>query len=213
VARVIPIPNGPFVQNCYLVAPKASTEAAIVDPGEEVDRFLERARRESFTIGAIWLTHAHVDHVLGVAAVQEATGAPIYLHPADRPLYDRAAEQAELFGIRARRPPPPDRELAHGDTLSLGEERFRVRHTPGHSAGSVCLVGDGLAFVGDVLFQGSIGRTDLPGGNHERLLRSIQEELLVLPDDTLIYSGHGPVTTIGAERRTNPFLVGLEGVP
>jgi glyoxylase-like metal-dependent hydrolase (beta-lactamase superfamily II) len=206
VARVIPIPNGQFAQNCYLLGADGSPDGVVVDPGEEADRILDRARREGLAIGAIWLTHAHIDHVLGVRQVRQVTGAPIYLHPADRPLYDGLARQAEMFGFRADPPPPPDHALGHGDRLALGRETIEVRHTPGHSPGSVCFVGPGFVVGGDVLFQGSIGRTDLPGGSFERLIRSIREELLSLPDDTLVYSGHGPVTTIGAERRDNPFL-------
>ena len=211
MARVIQIPNGQFAQNCFLVVPDGSSDAIVVDPGEEADRILARAHREGLTIRAIWLTHAHLDHVLGVKAVRDATGAPIYLHPADRPLYDNAPQQGQWFGFRVEPPPPPDHALAHGDRLALGPEAVEVRHAPGHSPGSVCFVGARFVLAGDVLFQGSIGRTDLPGGNLERLLRSIREQLLTLPDDTLVYSGHGPVTTIGAERETNPFLTGELG--
>jgi hydroxyacylglutathione hydrolase len=211
VVRVVAIPNGQFAENCYLVAPEGATDAVIVDPGEEAPRFLARAEREGLRIREIWLTHAHIDHILGVRAVHEATGAPIYLHPADRPLYDAMPEQAGWFGLRAEAAPPPDHELAHGMRLRLGEATFEVRHAPGHSPGSVVLVADGLVLAGDVLFQGSIGRTDLPGGSLARLLRSIREELLTLPDETVVYSGHGPVTTIGEERRSNPFLTGAVG--
>ena len=206
--RIIAIENGPFLENCYLVAEPNSTDAVIVDPGDEPEQFLAAAESEGLTIVAIWLTHAHLDHVTGVAAIKEATGAPIYLHPADRPLYDGLPEQGRWFGLDVAAPPPPDHPLAHGGTLELGRTTFRVRHTPGHSPGSVCFVGPDLVIGGDVLFQGSIGRTDLPGGSHERLIRSIAEELLVLPDATVVYPGHGPETTIGRERRTNPFLAG-----
>lgn len=211
MVRVIAIPNGQFAQNCYLLAPEGGQDAAVVDPGEESARILDRARREGLAIRAIWLTHAHLDHVLGVKAVHDATGAPIHLHPADRPLYDRMPAQAEWFGFRAEPAPAPDHELAHGDRLALGPAVLEVRHVPGHSPGSVCFVGDGFVIGGDVLFQGSIGRTDLPGGSLEQLLASIREQLLTLPDETLVYSGHGPVTTVGRERRTNPFLTGALG--
>lgn len=207
--RVIPILNGQFAENCYLVAEAGSSEAVIIDPGEEPELFLAKAGAEGLTIGEIWLTHGHIDHVSGVADIKAATGAPILLHPADRPLYDNLPQQAGWFGLRVGPPPPIDRQLSHGGALLLGSTSFAVRHTPGHSPGSVCFVGPGLVIGGDVLFQGSIGRTDLPGGDHARLLRSIREELLVLPDDTIVYPGHGPRTTIGAERRTNPFLQGL----
>ncbi len=202
------IPNGQFAENCYLVHPAGSPDAVIVDPGEEADRFLAEAGRLGLHIGAIWLTHAHIDHVLGVGAVHEATGAPILLHPADRPLYENLPQQALWFGLRASPPPPLGRELAHGDLLQLGAVPVAVRHAPGHSPGHVLFVAPGLVLGGDVLFEGSIGRSDLPGGDHGRLLRSIRDELLTLPDDTVVYPGHGPATTIGRERRENPFLTG-----
>lgn len=204
--RVIAMQNGHFMQNCYLLAEEGSAEAVIVDPGEEPDLFLDTARREGLRIGQIWLTHAHIDHVMGVEAVKAATGAPIHLHPADRPVYDAVPRQAELFGLLVAPLPEPDHEFTHGGTAILGSTRFEVRHTPGHSPGSVCFVIPGLVIGGDVLFQGSIGRTDLPGGNHPQLLESIRRELLSLPDETVVHSGHGPATTIGAERRGNPFL-------
>ncbi|MGE0555993.1 MAG: MBL fold metallo-hydrolase [Gemmatimonadales bacterium] len=208
MAKVIMIPNGGFAQNCYLLVAADGRRAAIVDPGEESDTFLARIESEKLEIEAIWLTHAHIDHVLGVGAIKEATGAPIYLHPADRVLYDAMPSQARAFGFQVDPLPPPDHELAHGDRLSLGAERFEVRLAPGHSPGSVCLVADGYVLAGDVLFQGSIGRTDLPGGDFATLITSIREQLLTLPDETRVLSGHGPPTTIGQERRTNPFLTG-----
>ncbi len=207
--RVITILNGQFAENCYLLAEAGSTDGVIVDPGEESELFLETAARHKITIREIWLTHGHIDHVSGVGAVKQATGAPIFLHPLDRPLYEGLPNQARMFGLSAAAPPPPDRELAHGGTVTLGRTSFAVRHTPGHSPGSVCLVGPGIVLGGDVLFQGSIGRTDLPGGSFERLIQSIREELLVLPDATVVYPGHGPPTTIEAERGGNPFLVGV----
>jgi len=206
--RIVPIENGQFAENCYLLAVEGSNDAVIVDPGEEPERFLATATRERLSICQIWLTHAHIDHISGVAEIKAATGAPISLHPADRKLYDNLPQQGLWFGLRLGPPPPPDLELEHGKELALGAVRFAVRHTPGHSPGSVCLVAPGLVIGGDVLFQGSIGRTDLPGGDFDRLIQSIREELLSLPDDTIVYPGHGPSTTIGAERRGNPFLVG-----
>jgi len=204
--EILAIPNGTFVQNCYLVYPHGSTEAAIVDPGEEADRILAEATKRGLRITAIWLTHAHIDHVMGIAAIREATGAPIYLHPADRPLYDNAPAQGLWFGVALSRLPPPDVELHHGDRLKLGDIALEVRHVPGHSPGHVVLVAPGAVLGGDVLFAGSIGRTDLPGGDHEALLAGIRRELLTLPDETIVYSGHGPPTTIGEERKSNPFL-------
>jgi hydroxyacylglutathione hydrolase len=206
--RVVQIPNGTFVENTYLVIDESARECAVIDPGEGAGLILHKVAQAEARPTAIWLTHAHLDHVLGVPALREATGAPVSLHAADRPLYDHVPEQAAAFGLRADALPPPDATFAHGDVLRVGGLRFTVRHTPGHSPGSVCLVGEGVVFDGDVLFQGSIGRTDLPGGDFETLRASIERELLVLPDSTIVYSGHGPETTVGAERRTNPFLTG-----
>jgi glyoxylase-like metal-dependent hydrolase (beta-lactamase superfamily II) len=207
--KVIQIPNGAFAENCFLVVDDG--ECAIVDPGEEAGLILHKVRETGAKAVAIWLTHAHLDHVLGVPAVAAATGAPVWLHPADRPLYDGVPQQAAWFGFEAPGPlPAPDHAFAHGQTVNVGGTSFEVRHAPGHSPGSVCLVAPaaGIALSGDVLFAGSIGRTDLPGGDFETLIGSIERELLSLPDDTILYSGHGPETTIGRERRANPFLTG-----
>jgi len=206
--KIVQIPNGRFVENCYLVIDEASGECAIVDPGEEPELIAHHLAAARVKPVAIWLTHAHVDHVLGVPRLREETGAPVFLHPADRPLYDHVAEQAAAFGMAAGPLPPPDGAFAHGDVARVGTLEFAVRHAPGHSPGSVCLAGPGVVLTGDVLFQGSIGRTDLPGGDFDTLIRSIERELLVLPDSTIVYSGHGPETTIGHERRANPFLTG-----
>jgi glyoxylase-like metal-dependent hydrolase (beta-lactamase superfamily II) len=197
--------NGAFAENCYLLADPERREAVVIDPGEEAELFLARLEHERWTPTAVWLTHAHLDHVAGVAALKAATGVPVLLHPADRALYDATPRQAAMFGLSADVPPPPDGELAEGQRLSVGDCAFEVLHTPGHSRGSVTFVGHGMAFTGDALFAGSIGRTDLPGGDTETLLRSIREKLFALPDATVVLSGHGPETTIGAEKRTNPF--------
>jgi glyoxylase-like metal-dependent hydrolase (beta-lactamase superfamily II) len=203
---VVTLPNGAFAENCYLVFDPSAAETVIVDPGEEAGRFLAEASRRGRAISSIWLTHAHIDHIQGVAAIKEATGAPILLHPADRPLYDRLPEQGLWLGLRLERPPAPDANLSHGQSLSIGGSRLEVRHAPGHTEGHVVFVADTFVLGGDVLFQGSIGRTDLPGGDHETLMSSIHRELLTLPDGLVVHPGHGPSTTIGAERRTNPFL-------
>jgi glyoxylase-like metal-dependent hydrolase (beta-lactamase superfamily II) len=205
---VVAVPNGQFVQNCYLVADAATGDAVMIDPGEEAERFLAELARRGWRLSAIWLTHAHIDHVLGVGRVQAATGAPILLHPDDRDQYDALPQVAAMFGMRAEPAPAPNGTLAHGGTVRVGRHAFEVRHTPGHSPGSVSFVGEGRVFGGDVLFAGSVGRTDLPGGSMPVLLESIRTRLLDLPDDTIVHSGHGPDTTIGAERRTNPFLTG-----
>jgi len=209
--RVVTLTNGAFAENCYLVADPGTGDAAIVDPGEEAGLFRARLEHEGWTPRAIWLTHAHVDHVAGVAALGDL-GLPVFLHPADRPLYDAFPAQARAFGLRAAAPPPPDHDLADGGSVSVGAFAFRVVHTPGHTPGGVCLVGSGAAFVGDTLFAGSIGRTDLPGGDLEALLASIHEKLFLLPEETVVYPGHGPATTIGAERKDNPFVKLVPGI-
>jgi hydroxyacylglutathione hydrolase len=206
--EIVPLPNGQFAENCWLVADPRTREAVIVDPGEESDTFLAELDRRQWSLQAIWLTHAHIDHILGVAAVKRATGASVYLHPDDRPLYDALPDQGAWFGIRADRPPPPDQPLAAGQRLTVGGLEFTVRHTPGHSPGSVSFLGHGTILGGDVLFNGSVGRTDLPGGDFATLMRSIQRDFLSLPDSTVVRSGHGPDTTVGIERLTNPFLTG-----
>jgi hydroxyacylglutathione hydrolase len=210
--RIVQIPNGVFAENCYLVVAEqpGGGECAIVDPGEEAGLILHKVKETGAKPVAIWLTHAHLDHVLGVPKVVQETGAPVWLHPADRPLYDAVPEPAAWFGLAAPPGlPAPDRRMVHGEQLHVGDLRFDVRHAPGHSPGSVCLLGPGVVFSGDVLFAGSIGRTDLPGGDFETLIASIERELLPLPDDTIVYSGHGPETTIGRERGANPFLTGV----
>jgi len=209
--RIVQIPNGQFVENCYLVVDEQAPgggECAIVDPGEEAGLILHKLAATGAKAVAIWLTHAHIDHVLGVPRVAAETGVPVWLHPADRPLYDAVPEQAAWFGLEAARLPPPDRTFTHGDTVRVGDLTFQVRHTPGHSPGSVSLVGPGVVLGGDVLFAGSIGRTDLPGGDFDTLIASIERELLSLPEATIVYPGHGPETTVGHERRSNPFLTG-----
>ncbi len=206
--RVVCLTTGAFQENGFIIADDASQDAVIVDPGEEAELFLERLESEHLDLRAVWLTHAHLDHIQGVAAVVECRAVPVYLHPADRQLYDAAASQGAWFGIRVDPPPPPQHELHAGDTLAVGPYRFTVRHVPGHSPGSVAFVGHGIAFVGDALFAGSVGRVDLPGGDGTTLLESIRRELLALPDETIVYCGHGPETTVGRERASNPFLTG-----
>ncbi len=203
---IVTLPNGQFAENCYLVADTRTREAVIVDPGEEPAMFLAELGTRAWTLKAIWLTHAHIDHVLGIPAVRARHDVPVLLHPEDRLLYENAERQAEWFGIRLDPLPEPDRWLAHGESVAAGGFEFEVRHTPGHSPGSVSFVGQGIALSGDALFAGSIGRTDLPGGDMPTLLQSIQRQLLTLPDSTEVLSGHGPRTTIGVERLTNPFL-------
>lgn len=202
-----------FGENAYLVRKVGATRAVAVDPGGGTPELIAVLERGGLTLDAILLTHAHVDHVTGVAALVRATGAPVYLHPADRWLYMQAPMQAAMFGFRAEAPPPADREFADGDTVAAADISFEVRHVPGHAPGHVILyvAEAGAAFVGDVVFQGSIGRTDLPGGDYAQLMRSIRERVLTLPDETVLYPGHGPSTTVRHERTTNPFLVPTYG--
>ena len=206
--EVVTIPNGQFVQNCYLVADRQTRQAVIIDPGEEPQVFLNELDSRAWTLTAIWLTHAHLDHIMGVGAIKVATGAPILLHTDDRRLYDDLPRQSAWLGQQLEVPPPPDFALIAGQNLKVGGLTFQVRHTPGHSPGSVSFVGHGVVIGGDVLFNGSIGRTDLPGGDYGTLMASIHREFMTLPDSTVVLSGHGPETTIGVERMTNPFLTG-----
>lgn len=209
--KIQQIPVGAFQENCYLLS-DGHGRAVLIDPGAESDRLVAAVKRSGSILEGIWLTHAHVDHVGAVAGVRRAwPDAPIYLHPLERPLYDRAAMQAAVYGLPFEEPPPPDRELADGDTLRLGELRFDVMHTPGHAPGLVVIHGHGVAFVGDLLFAGSIGRTDLPLSDPRDMTGSL-DRMRTLPEDTVIYPGHGPESTIGRELATNPFLNGMARV-
>lgn len=199
---------GPLQENCYLVVDEGARLAAMVDPGDEAPRLLRALEAARATLVAIWMTHAHFDHVGAVAEVVRATQAPIWLHPLDRRLWDYAAKSASLYGIGIESPPPPDHDLADGMRLSLGALSFEVMHAPGHAPGHVVIHGHGLAFAGDCLFAGSIGRTDLPFSDPRALAKSL-ERIATLPDEAVVYPGHGPSTSIGTEKRTNPFLTGL----
>lgn len=196
-----------FLENCWLVWDPVSREAVVVDPGEGSEAILAGIAQRKLNVTAIWLTHAHIDHVLGLTAVREATAAPVYLHPDDRRWYDALPEQGRFFGVSGLTPlDPPEHTLHDGDQLHLGPWTFLVRHAPGHAPGHVAFIGHGLALSGDLLFEDSIGRTDLAGGDAATLLESIDRVLLTLPDDTRVLPGHGEETTVGRERRSNPFL-------
>ncbi len=203
----------PFYKNGFVLGCEETREGVIVDPGDEVDELLAAARQHELRIGKILLTHAHLDHVTGVGRAKQSLGAPVWLHEADNFLYERAVEQGMMFGLRVDRQPPVDHFYDLGAPLTFGRFEVRVLHTPGHCPGGVCLAvsrqGDPKAtlFVGDTLFAGSIGRTDLPGGDAATLLASIRNVLFAFPDDTVVWPGHGEQTTIGKEKRTNPFLV------
>jgi hydroxyacylglutathione hydrolase len=202
----------PFMKNGFVVTCETTRDAVLIDPGDEVDGLLDHVRASGVTVRHILLTHAHVDHITGVGRAKAALGVPIWMHRADQFLYDAVVEHARMFGLRAEPQPPVDHYFAPPQQLAFGRLVVDVRHTPGHCPGGVCLAigpADSVErdlFVGDTLFAGSIGRTDLPGGDYDRLIRSIREELLVYPDATIVHAGHGPDTTIGDERRTNPFL-------
>ena len=204
---------GPFFKNGFLIGCEETREAALIDPGDEVQELLDLAVRHHLTIGHILLTHAHVDHVTGVAAAKRALGVPVYLHADDLFLYNDAVQHGALFGLRVEPPPPVDHFYEPGQVIAVGAYDVRPHHTPGHCPGGVCLqvgrrgtVGSQL-FVGDTLFAGSIGRTDLPGGDYDTLMHSIRTVLFAFGDDAEVYPGHGPSTTIGRERRSNPFLI------
>jgi glyoxylase-like metal-dependent hydrolase (beta-lactamase superfamily II) len=198
---------GAFQENCYLLTDAAAGASILIDPGYESERLIEAVERSGTTLDAIWLTHAHLDHIGAIAGLERRWKVPIYLHPLDEPLYTLATRQALLYGIAFEQPPPADRALGDGDVLQLGALRFDVMHTPGHAPGHVVIHGHGVAFVGDCLFAGSIGRTDLPLSNPRDLTTSLSR-IAGLPHDTVVYPGHGPTTTIGTEARTNPFLTG-----
>ena len=203
----------PFMKNGFVVSCERTRQAIYIDPGDEVQELLAYIERAQIDVTGILLTHAHIDHVSGVAAAKRALGAPIWLHADDTYIYSRAVELGKVFGYHLEQPPPVDRFYELPGPIAFGDYDVLVHHTPGHCPGNVCLqVGRrgefGMdLFVGDTLFAGSIGRTDLPGGNYEVLMRAITDVLLPLGDDARVRPGHGPDTTIGRERLTNPFLL------
>ena len=198
--------GGAFAENCYLLRCAEGMEGILVDPGAAVSDLLAATRQDGVQIVAIVLTHAHLDHVEGLAEARRVTGAPILLHAADEELYRAAPVQAQWFGMELEPLPPVDAPLVPGEMIRFGACALQVRFTPGHAPGHVILVGDGFAVTGDCVFAGSIGRTDLPGGSLPVLMNSIRSEILTLPDETVLHSGHGPDTSVGHERATNPFL-------
>lgn len=195
--------------NCYVVGCEKTREGAVIDPGGNPKRILKAVEESGLTIRYVLNTHCHFDHMGANAAVVAATGAPLALHPAELPIL-QARGGAAWFGVPVKESPMPDVELEDGQVLEVGTLRFQVLHTPGHSPGGVTfyLEEEGVAFDGDVIFQMGVGRTDLPGGDWDTLVRSIQEVLFALPDDTVLYSGHGPETTVGREKRSNPWVRG-----
>ena len=202
---------GAFQENCYIVSNSESGATAIVDPGSDGDRIIAEVERQGRTPEAIWVTHAHVDHIGAVAAVKRRWDVPVFLHPLDKPLYRVGGRQAEVYGVPYEEPPPPDREFAEGDTLTLGGATLHVMHAPGHAPGHVVIHGNGNALVGDCLFAGSVGRTDLPFSNPAHLEASLQR-ITKLPPDTVLHPGHGETSTIAVELTSNPFLNGTARV-
>jgi len=219
------IPVGLLQCNCSILGDPETGEALVVDPGDEVDRIMEILRRHRLKPRAIVSTHTHIDHVGGLAALHQATGAPILIHEADMPLYQGLDVQAQWLGVPTPAIAPIESFVKEGDALRWGNFTARVLHTPGHTPGSISLVVDEQSagrhdasqrqaahnhapslLAGDTLFQGSIGRTDLWGGSYPQIIRSIHEKLLALPEETIVYPGHGATTTIGEERASNPFL-------
>ncbi|MEO8482162.1 MAG: MBL fold metallo-hydrolase [Acidobacteriota bacterium] len=202
------------MKNGFVVSCESTSEGILIDPGEEVDMLVREARAAKVTVTGILLTHAHLDHITGVGRAKAAFDVPVWLHREDLFLYDAVVEQGLMFGIRTEAQPKIDAFYAVGVPIRFGEYVIDVLHTPGHCPGGVCLAvgrangAERELFVGDTLFAGSIGRTDLPGGDHQQLLSSIRNVLLAFPDSSVVHSGHGPDTTIGRERQRNPFLTG-----
>ena len=206
--RITSATVGPFEENCYLVVDDAVGRGIVIDPGDEAERIIQMVRDSGAELEAIWLTHAHIDHIGALAGVKRQWDVPVYLHPADEPLFAAAGKQAAFYGLDFEQPEPPERTFADGDRARVGTLEFEVLHTPGHAPGLVVLYGHGVVLAGDLLFAGSIGRTDLPLSDARAMALSLERVMRMLPDDLIVYPGHGPSTTIGRERATNPFLNG-----
>jgi hydroxyacylglutathione hydrolase len=198
---------GPLGTNCYVVGRQETLEGMVVDPGGHPGRILAAVKEMGLTLKYVVNTHAHFDHVIANRAVLDATGATLVIHPDEVPIL-KAGGGAQQFGFAVDPSPEPGQLVHEGDTLQVGQLVFQIMHTPGHSPGHIALYesNEGVLFDGDVLFKQGIGRFDLPGGNHAALMRSIREKILTLPDETVVYSGHGPATTVGEEKQYNPWL-------
>jgi glyoxylase-like metal-dependent hydrolase (beta-lactamase superfamily II) len=202
------LPVGMLQCNCSIFGDETSREAIVVDPGDQIDDILAALARHQLTVHSIVITHAHIDHIGGAAKLKQATGAPVYMNANDQLLYDNLDSQAAWLGMAPPERTTVDTSARDGDVLRLGPAEFHVLHTPGHTQGSLCLWlrSESKLIAGDTLFRDSVGRTDLPGGNHRQLLASIHGKLLTLPEETLVIPGHGPSTTIGREKEQNYFL-------
>lgn len=197
---------GPIMANCFILGCESTKEAVVIDPGDDADRILTELSKLGLTVKYLINTHCHFDHVGANKRMKEVTGAKLALHPDDEPMLKELSRSALMFGLSAENSPPADIHLNEGDEISFGEITLKVIHTPGHSKGGICLYTKGHLFSGDTLFAGSIGRTDLSGGDYDTLISSIKKKLLVLDGNTIVYTGHGPETTIDSEKRMNPFL-------
>lgn len=203
------LPVGMFQCNCYLIGDPETKRGMLIDPGDEAEAILRMVRKHDVTVTDIVLTHAHLDHVCGVQMIRRETGATVHLNEKDLPLYQHVQKQGRMFGLEVEQPDAPDRYLIHDQVIGSGGLTLRVIETPGHSPGSVSLLiesGNGLLFTGDTLFAGSIGRTDLWGGSYDQIIESIKTRLLTFEHDVPVHPGHGDLTSIGEERRFNPFL-------
>jgi glyoxylase-like metal-dependent hydrolase (beta-lactamase superfamily II) len=198
---------GLFETNCYIVGSESDKKGMVIDPGGKAKQILKKVEGLGLDIKLVVLTHGHIDHTGALKAVKEATGAEVAVHSDDAKSMGKQP-LGIVLGLFYPAPPPPDRLLKEGDSIDVGDLHFEVLHTPGHSRGGICLLGEGVVFSGDTLFNHSIGRTDLPGGSYDELMTSIQTKLMTLPDNTVVYPGHGGETTIGAERSGNPYLQG-----
>lgn len=200
------LPTGPLQVNCYIVGCEATRKAVVVDPGGDVEQILALLERLNLQLQLVINTHGHFDHVGGNRQLLEETGVDLLIHENDKDLLGLAAEHAGIYGLPTVISPEPQRLLQGGEVILVGELEIKVLHTPGHTPGGICLLVEDQVIVGDTLFAGSIGRTDLPGGDHQQLIDSIRQQLLPLPDATVAHPGHGAETTIGRERMYNPFL-------
>lgn len=197
---------GPIGANCIILGCEKTLEAVVIDPGDEGDKILAELSKNKLSVKCIINTHGHFDHVGANKRLKEVTGADIYIHAEDAPMLGQLEEMAMSFGMKMEKSPPADKMIADGDEIKFGEYSLKVIHTPGHSPGGISLYTKGLLISGDTLFYGSIGRTDLPGGDYETLISSIKNKLLPLGDDVKVLTGHGPATSIKTERQSNPFL-------